>query len=83
MWVANNHVMNFLRILGEFALTVFVFGFLVWFYVVVVQVTHPVWMGDTFAHYRLAPFSWRVDDVGIVAFAVSALGFLIWRLLRE
>ena len=79
----NKFVMNYRRILREIALTIFVFGFMVWSYVVIVQITHPEWLDTTLAHYRRAPFSWRVDDVGIIAFALSALGFLLWRLLKE
>jgi hypothetical protein len=75
--------MNYRRILREIALTIFVFGLMVWSYVVIVQITHPEWLDTTLAHYHRAPFSWRVDDVGIVAFALSALGFLFWRLLKE
>jgi len=61
-------------------LTMFVFGLLVWVYVVVIQVTHPEWILGRFSHHTFPPFDWRVDDTGIIAFAVSALGFFIWRL---
>ena len=61
-------------------LTMFVFGLLEWFYVVVVQVTHPEWLPGTLTHYDVAPFNWRVDDVGILSFAISAFGFFLWRL---
>ncbi len=61
----------------------FVFGLLGWLYVVVVQVTHPEWLPATLAHYDVPPLNWRVDDVGIVAFAVSAFGFFLWRLEAE
>jgi hypothetical protein len=71
------------RILREIALTIFVFGLLVWCYVVLVQLVHPKWLPLTFAHYPLAPFNLRVDDVGVISFAFSALGFLVWRLLKE
>jgi len=64
-------------------LTMFVFGLLEWFYVVVVQVTHPEWLPATLTHYDVPPFNWRVDDVGIVSFAISAFGFFLWRLEAE
>jgi hypothetical protein len=64
------------------ALTMFVFGLLVWVYVVVVQITHPEWLGLSFSHLDYPPFNWRVDEVGIIAFAVSALGFFVWQLQR-
>ena len=61
-------------------LTMFVFGLLTWFYVVAVQITHPEWLPLKLTHYRIAPFDWRVDDVGILGFAIAAFGFFIWRL---
>lgn len=64
-------------------MTMFVFGLLEWFYVVVVQVTHPEWLPATLTHYDVPPFNWRVDDVGIVSFAISAFGFFLWRLEAE
>ena len=62
------------------ALTMFVFGLLVWFYVTVIEVTHPDWLSDPLTHIDLPPFNWRVDETGMIAFAVAALGFFVWRL---
>jgi hypothetical protein len=67
-------------LLEPFALTLFVFGLLVWLYVVLIQVTHPEWLPETMSHIDLPPFNWRLDDVGLIAFAVSAFGFFVWRL---
>jgi len=58
----------------------FVFGLLEWLYVVVVQVTHPEWLAVSLTHYDVAPFNWRVDDVGILSFVISMFGFFLWRL---
>jgi hypothetical protein len=65
------------------ALTAFVFGLLVWGYVVVVQVTHPEWLAEPFSHVNTFPFNWRLDEVGMAAFALSALGFLLWQIERN
>ena len=62
------------------ALTMFVFGLLVWLYVVVIQVTHPEWLPGQFSHVAFPPLDWRLDEVGIIAFAVSAFGFFVWQL---
>ena len=61
-------------------LTMFVFGILAWLYVVIIQITHPQWLLGQLAHYDVAPFNWRLDDIGVLSFAVAALGFLVWRL---
>ena len=62
------------------ALTAFVFGLLVWVYVVVIQVTHPEWLVEPFSHVDVFPFDWRLDEVGMAAFAVAAVGFLVWQI---
>ena len=62
------------------ALTVFLFGLLVWVYVVVVQVTHPEWLSAPFSHVDYFPFNWRLDEVGMAAFAIAAIGFLSWQI---
>jgi hypothetical protein len=46
----------------------------------VIQVTHPEWLTDQFSHVAFPPFNWRLDEVGIIAFAVSAFGFFVWQL---
>jgi len=67
-------------LLRAVALTAFVFGLLVWVYVVVIQVTHPEWLVEPFSHVDVFPFDWRLDEVGMAAFAVAAVGFLVWRI---
>ena len=62
------------------ALTAFLFGLLVWAYVVVIQVTYPEWLAEPFSHVNYFPFNWRLDEVGMTAFAVSAVGFLVWQI---
>jgi hypothetical protein len=62
------------------ALTAFVFGLLVWVYVIVIQVTHPIWVTEPFSHIQVFPFDWRLDEVGMAAFAVAAVGFFVWQI---
>jgi hypothetical protein len=62
------------------ASTAFLFGVLVWIYVVVVQLTHPQWMTEPFSHVDFFPFNWRLDEAGMTAFAVAAVGFLVWQI---
>ena len=69
--------------LRPFALTLFVFGLLVWLYVVAIQITHPEWLPEQFSHVAFPPLNWRLDEVGIIAFAVSAFGFFVWQLEEE
>lgn len=57
----------------------FVFGLLVWFYVILVQTTHSTWLPKQFSHLNFPPLNWRVDTVGIIAFAVAAVGFFVWQ----
>jgi hypothetical protein len=61
------------------ALTTFVFSLLVWLYVILIQVTHPEWLPYQFSHLDYPPFNWRLDEVGMVAFGLAAIGFFVWR----
>ncbi len=76
----NSHAQS--RPLEAVALTMFVFGLLVWLYVIAVQLTHPEWLRAPFSHIDFPPFNWRVDEVGILAFGVAAVGFLVWQLFK-
>ena len=62
------------------ALTGFLFGLLVWMYVVAIQITHPDWIYLPFSHVDYFPFNHRLDEIGMTAFAVAAVGFLIWQI---
>lgn len=64
----------------EIGLTMFLFGLLTWLYVIGVQLLHPYWVTLPLSHLGFPPFNWRVDDVGMLSFAVSVIGFLIWRI---
>jgi hypothetical protein len=67
-------------LLRAVALTAFLFGLLIWVYVVVIQVTHPRWVVTPLSHVNIFPLNWRLDDVGMMAFAVAAVGFLVWQI---
>jgi hypothetical protein len=67
-------------LLRAVALTAFLFGLLIWVYVVVIQVTHPRWVYESLSHVNIFPFNWRLDDVGMLAFAVAVVGFLVWQI---
>ena len=58
----------------------FLFGFLGWFYGVLIQLIHPEWLQLGLSH--LIPWI-RVDTFTIICFIVSIVGFFIWRLARE
>jgi len=73
------HRHDLLRIVG---LTVFLFSILIWLYVVLIQVTHPDYLYAPFSHIGIFPFNWRVDDVGMTAFACAVIGFLMWQIER-
>jgi hypothetical protein len=60
-------------------LTMFVFGTLTWLYVIAIQITHPGWLPAALTHYKVPPFDWHVDDVGILSFAIAAFAFFVWR----
>jgi hypothetical protein len=69
--------------LKAISLTMFVFGLLTWFYVIVIQITHEEWLVCPLTHYDIPVFNLRVDDVGIMSFAIALLGFLVWRIETE
>jgi hypothetical protein len=66
-------------LLRAVALTATLFGLLIWIYAIVIQVTHPDWLPEPFSHVGFFPFNVRFDEVGMAAFAVAAVGFLVWQ----
>ncbi len=69
-----------MRIIRSLSLTLFVFGFAGWFYIVLNAVVHPRTMSDPVTH--LTPFL-REDTFGIICFPVSMVSFFVWRLTKE
>jgi len=70
-------------IVRALALSAFVFGLLVWLYVIVVQITHPDWVTTPFSHIHVFPFDWRLDEAGMTAFAIAAVGFFVWQIEND
>jgi len=62
------------------ALTAFLFGLLMWGYVVIIQVTNPDWLDLPLSHIDMFPFDWRLDDIGMFAFVLAVAGFLLWQI---
>jgi len=69
-------------VLEALMLTAFVYGLFVWIYISLISLTHPEWLPMPFSHIDIRPFNWRADVVAMVAFAVSALGFFLWQVIR-
>jgi len=65
------------RVVGEI---LFLYGLLGWTYGVLIQLIHPHWLPYPLSH--LIPWI-RIDTFTIVSFALSALGFFIWKITRE
>ena len=72
-----NGLIVVIQVVGEL---LFLFGFLGWVYGVLVQLTHPEWLSSQLSHL----ITWvRVDTFTIVSFIIGAIGFFIWRLIKE
>ena len=72
-----NILRSILKIIGQ---TLFLFGLLGWIYGVVFQFIYPELLTTTLSHLT----RWiRVDTFAVLSFALSALGFVIWRFLVE
>jgi hypothetical protein len=67
----------FFRVAGE---ALFLYGLLGWIYGVLIQITHPEFLGTGLSH--LIPWI-RVDTFAISSFIISIIGFFIWRLTKE
>jgi hypothetical protein len=65
------------KVVGE---ALFLYGLLGWTYGVLVQLIHPRWLPSGLSH--LIPWI-RIDTFTVISFALSAVGFLIWRITRE
>ncbi|MCD6575662.1 MAG: hypothetical protein J7K73_00710 [Nanoarchaeota archaeon] len=56
--------------------TAFLFGLLIWLYVIAMQIAHPESVSWTFVYWL--PI--RMDFVGEVAFVILLVGFFVWQL---
>jgi hypothetical protein len=70
-------------LLDTLGITVFVFGLLLWGYSVTIQLAHPEWLTGTLTHHVFPPLDWRVDDIGIIGFAIAPFGFFTWIISRS
>jgi hypothetical protein len=69
-----------LEVAREFFMTSFLFGLLVWIYAIAIQITEPKVLRGALTHVDVFPLNIRLDIAGMVAFAISALSFFLWRL---
>ena len=69
-----------MKIIRALSLTLSIYGFAGWFYIVLNAVVHPRTMSDPITH--LTPFL-REDTFGIISFGVSLVSFFVWRLTKE
>lgn len=57
--------------------TAFLFGLLVWIYVIAMQIAHPESVSWTFVYWLPV----RMDFVGEISFVISLIGFFVWQLV--
>ncbi len=57
--------------------TAFVFGLLVWIYVIAMQIAHPESVSWTFTSWLRI----RMDFVGEISFLISIISFFVWQLV--
>lgn len=69
-----------MKVWRSLSLTLFVFGLLVWLYIVGNAQIHPETLSMPLTH--LLPYP-REDTTGIVAFAVSLVSFFVWNMIRQ
>ncbi len=69
-----------LKIIRALSLTLSIYGFAGWFYIVLNAVVHPRTMSDPITH--LPPFL-SEDTFEIISFGVSLISFFVWRLAKE
>lgn len=67
----------FIKVVGEL---LFLFGFFGWINGELVQFAHPESLSGPLSH--LTPWI-RVDTFAILSFIVSAVGFFMWRMVKE
>ncbi len=64
-----------ISVLGK---TTFLFGLLVWLYVITMQIVRSESVAWTFTHW----FRMRMSYVGIICFVASVIGFVVWQYLN-
>lgn len=69
-----------IKFFQSLTLTLFVFGFAGWAYIAMNAIFHPVSLSWPLTH--LLPYP-REDTFGIVCFALSAVSFFIYNLIKD
>jgi len=69
-----------MKILRSFSLTLFVFGLLGWFYIVLNSAVHPSTLAMPLTHFLDYP---REDTFGSLSFFVSMISFFVWNLVKD
>lgn len=69
-----------MKILKSLFLTLFVFGFAGWFYIVLNTEFHMQTLSMPLTHFLPYP---REDTFGAICFLVSMISFFIWNVLRD
>jgi len=71
--------MEIKKLISVISQTAALYGFLGWFYVILIAVFVPQALPLPLSHLTL----WiRTDTFGILSFIISAIGFFIWRLIE-
>jgi len=69
-----------MKIIRAASLTLFVFGFAGWFYIVLNSEIHMQTLSQPLTHFLPWP---REDTFGEICFAVSLISFFIWNLVKD
>lgn len=69
-----------MKVIGSLALTLFLFGFLGWVYIVLNSLVHMETLSMPLTHFLPYP---REDTAGEISFVVSMISFFIWNLVRD
>ncbi len=69
-----------MKIIRAVSLTLFIYGLLGWFYIVLSTIFHPSTLTIQLTH--LTPWI-REDTFGILCFVISFIGFFVWNLTKD
>ena len=69
-----------MKIIRSLLLTLFVFGMAGWIYIALNAVFHPESLSWALTHFAPWP---REDTFGAICFAVSAISFFFWNIVKE
>lgn len=71
---------KFVKVARAASLTLFVFGFMGWFYIVLNAEFHMQTLAMPLTHFLPYP---REDTFGAICFAVSMVSFFVWNLMKD